>query len=301
MQALATYILRGPLQAAGIIGLFGALAWVFPPFFLISCAALGLVNLKHNNRIGIQVMAGATALCAMVSYIKFGTPSLAFFTLLVIWLPTWSAASSLKKTNSQAVLLMVVMLMAILFTAGTRFLIGDIEAFWEGVLNKYPLNVEMFTSAAHKAEVIKSLSMIMNGFVAASFGLMITFSTLLARWWQSILFNPKGFGEEFRNIQLPSFVTISVLISVILVVVIKLPIPPYGLILDFMMAGIALLMIHGLSVVHFFVKERQLSKNWLVGLYFFLVIAAVYVFSLLAMLAVVDSFSDYRKLRSKSA
>lgn len=301
MQALASYILRGPLQAGGIIGLFGALAWIFPPLSLISCAALGLIVLKQDKRTGVQVVAGATALCSIVSYLKFGTPWLAFFTVLVIWLPTWSAASSLKKTRSQTILLMVVMLMGILFATGIRFLIGDIEVVWEDVLNQYPLNVKMFTSPEHKAEVIKTLAVVMNGFVAASFGLIIITSTLLARWWQSLLFNPNGFGEEFRNIQLPSFVTIAVLISVIMVVFIKLPIPPYGLVLDFMIVGSALLMLHGLAVVHYFVKERQLSKHWLVGLYIFLVITAVYVFVLLAMLAIADSFSDYRKLRSKAA
>ncbi len=39
--------------------------------------------------------------------------------------------------------------------------------------------------------------------LAASAGLLALFCLVLARYWQALLFNPGGFGKEFRNLRLP--------------------------------------------------------------------------------------------------
>jgi len=301
---LAAYILRGQIQAAGIIGLFGVLGWIFPLSFLFSCAAAGLVVLRENAKNAIFALVGAALLCTLVAYVSFGTPTLALLNMLVFWLPVCLCAQVLRVTRSQTVVLVVVILMSLILAIGLRYFLGGTEDFWHNSLTKYASKITIVdhaNNAEKQAELIRVLALIMNGFVAASFGLMIMLSVLLARWWQSLLFNPGGFGEEFCRIQLPALITISVLICAILIGVVKLPVPPYGLLLDCLITGTTLLMIHGLAIVHFFVRERHLGKGWLAGLYFFLVVASVYSFSLLAMLAISDSFTDYRKLRSKAA
>ena len=302
MRALAAYIMRGRIPAAGITGLFGALGWKLPLFFLLSSAALGLVVLKHNTRTATQVLAGATLFCCLVAFVRFGTPTLALLNVLAIWLPVLICVEVLKSTRSQTMVLIVVMLMSILLAIGTRYFaghgdIGNIEGFWQQSLTSYANRVSIVANADQQADVISALSVVMNGFVAVSFGMMIILSVLLARWWQSLLYNPGGFGEEFRKIQLPALIAVPIVISAILVALVKVPVPPYGWLLDILMIGSMVLMFHGLAVIHFFVRERQLVGSWLVGLYIFLVLASVYVFSLLAMLAIADSFSDFRKLR----
>ena len=231
----------------------------------------------------------------------FGTPLLALFMVFAIWLPIWVTAMVLKTVRSQTVVLIVVMIMSLMLAAGVRFFAGGIESYWQQSLTKHAEKVVIVADADQQIEVIKTLAVLMNGFVAASFGLMVIMSLLLARWWQSLLYNPAGFGTEFRSIQLPTLITVPILISAVLVAIVKLAVPPYGLILDFLIIGITVSMFHGLAIVHYFVRERQLGTGWFSGLYFFLVAAAVYVFSVLAMLAIADSFSDYRKLRNETA
>lgn len=301
MKVLAAYIMRGHIQAAGVIGLFAVLGWMFPPFLLISSAALGLVVLKQGSKEGVQVLSGAILFCGVVAYVRFGTPILALLTSLAIWLPVWLCVQVLRATRSQTSVLIVVMAMSLLLAVGIRYFVGDIQGFWQESLTSYSNRVALVANVEQQSQVISSLAVIMNGFVAVSFGLMIMMSLLLARWWQSLLFNPGGFGEEFRKIQLPVLIAAPILLSAILMGVVKLSIPPYGLVLDLLMIGTATLMFHGLAIVHFFVKERQLGNGWLAGVYFFLMVASVYVFSILAMLAISDSFSNFRKLRSKAA
>ena len=303
MQTLATYILRGRIQAAGIIGLFGTLGWIFPFSFLFifSCAAVGLVVLNKGAREGLLALIGATIFCMLVAYVRLGTPTLVIMNVVVMWLPVWLCAQILRRTRSQTMVLIIVMIMSLLLAFVLRSFTENIEALWHDSLTKYASKIALIANAENQAELIKALAVIMNGFIAASFGLMIMISLLLARWWQSLLINPGGFGEEFRKIRLPWQITVPILISAIMVAVVKVPVPPYGLLLDLLMVGTAMLMFHGLAIVHFFVRERQLGNGWLAGLYFFLVVAAVYVFSMLAMLAILDSFSNYRKLGSKAA
>jgi len=297
MQTLAAYILRGRIQAAGFIGLFGAIGWIFPLSFLLSSAAAALVVLKKGAREGLLVLIGATVFCTLMASIRFGTPVLAIVNALAIWLPVWIAAQVLRTSRSQASVLIVVMIMSLFLAIGIRYFVGDIEVFWHDSLIKYASKIAIVANAERQADVIKVLALIMNGFVAVSFGLMTMLSVLLARWWQSLLFNPGGFGEEFSKVQIPALITVPILVCAILVTVVKLPIPPYGMLLDLLMIGLVTLMFHGLAVVHFFVREKNLGNGWLVGLYFFLVVAAVYVISVLAMLAISDSFSNFRKFK----
>ncbi len=302
MKALAAYILRGRIQAAGIVGLFGVLGWIFPFSFLLSSAAVALVVLKKDLREGLLVLIVAMFFCTFVAYVRFGTPVLAIMSALVLWLPVGLVAQVLRTGRSQTTVLIVIMIMSFLLAIGIRYFSGgDIEVFWHDSLTKYANKIAIVDKAERQADVIMVLSVIMNGFVAVSFGLMTMLSVLLARWWQSLLFNPEGFGEEFRKIQMPILITVPILISAILVVVAKLPVPPYGIVLDLLMIGLVALMFHGLAIVHFFVREKRLGNGWLAGLYFFLIAASVYVISILAMLAISDSFSNYRKLGSKAA
>ncbi|MFK8067081.1 MAG: DUF2232 domain-containing protein [Gammaproteobacteria bacterium] len=300
MKALAAYILRGPIQAAGVIGLFGCIGWVFPPLLIISCASLALVVLKQDSKTGFLVMSGAVIFCAFISQVGFGSSVLAFYTVMVLWLPVLVLANVLRVTRSQSSTLVAVIIASLIFALSIRYFSNNIEEFWQQSLTQYADKIALLANAERQSEVINALSVIMNGFVAAMLGTFLMLSLLLARWWQAKLYNPGGFGEEFRKIQLPVLLTIPLFACVVIVALFKVSVPPYGFLLDVLVVGSALIMFHGLAVIHFFVQEKKLAKGWLVGVYIFLVLAAVYVFSLLTMLAVTDSFSDFRKLRAKT-
>jgi ABC-type transport system involved in multi-copper enzyme maturation permease subunit len=124
--------------------------------------------------------------------------------------------------------------------------------------------------------------------VASYLGTVLT-SLAIARWWQSMLYNPGGFRVEFHGLRLPPLFAAVGLIVLVLAnslpgeMVRWLPV----LITPFVMASIAL--IHGM------VAQQRLRRSWLIAFYAVMFIAGPYLIALLIMLAVADSFIDFRK------
>lgn len=299
MRALAAYIMRGQIQAAGIVGLFGVLAWIFPFLSYISNAALALVVLRHGTKAGLIVMAGAALLAGAVAMVRFGSPLLAFTMVMALWMPVWLAAQVLSSTRSQTILLVVSSLIAIIFAIGMRVVIGDVEAFWQSVLNKL---VSQAASAdiATQTIVIEKVAAVMNGFIAAGLGLSIMLSVILARWWQAELYNPGGFGTEFRQIRLPKIFAIAVMSIALLAMLTKGQITLTAYLIDLGMIGVMAFMFHGLAIVHHFAQQTNLTTAWLTGLYFFIFLASIYAFVILAIIGVADSFADFRTQQKRS-
>lgn len=126
-----------------------------------------------------------------------------------------------------------------------------------------------------------------SGAFAAIHTLAIILSLLLARYWQSELYNPGGFGREFQVLRLPvvysalvvtaMFVTTS--ISPVLVGVIPV------LTVIMLLAGLALL--HGLAA-------KKAGSGWLVPVYVALLIFGPYMYTLLIFLALMDGVFHFR-------
>ena len=57
-------------------------------------------------------------------------------------------------------------------------------------------------SAAQLQLVINNVIRILPGFLASSFMIGTFLSLYLARWWQATIYNPGGFGKEFRALNL---------------------------------------------------------------------------------------------------
>ena len=127
--------------------------------------------------------------------------------------------------------------------------------------------------------------------IAGILGLMNAFSCvmclLLARWWQSMLYNPGGFGTEFRALRLAPQVTMVLVVSGLMIASAGMQYRVWAVLtaLPLTLAGIAL--------VHYKVWQRGRGAQPLVFFYilwllFDLVKAAV------VIVAVVDSFRNLR-------
>ena len=300
MRALAAYIMRGQIQAAGIVGLFGVLAWIFPLLSYISNAALALVVLRRGPKAGVIVMAGAALLAGTVAQVRFGSPLLAIMMVMALWIPVWLAAQVLSTTRSQTMLLLVASLIAVIFAIGMRVIIGDVEAFWQNALNKL-LSQAGSSDIESQTIVIDKVAAVMNGFIAAGLGLSIVLSVILARWWQAQLYNPGGFGAEFRHIQLPKVVAIATISIVLLTTISKGQITFTAYLIDLGLIGVMAFMFHGLAIVHYFAQQTNVTTAWLAGLYFFIFLASIYAFIILAIIGVADSIADFRKQQKGSA
>jgi hypothetical protein len=117
--------------------------------------------------------------------------------------------------------------------------------------------------------------------------LSVSLCLLLARWWQSVLYNPGGFKTEFQLFRLPQPMTVLLLLVAIALVSLGANYWFWALMLSlpFIFAGFGL--------VHAMAAKRQLSGFWLGCFYFsWLLLDPVKVLLLLAV--VVDSWYDLR-------
>jgi len=120
-------------------------------------------------------------------------------------------------------------------------------------------------------------------------GLMLL-CLMLARWWQSALYNPGGFKQELHHLRLPPGM---VLALVALMVMCANIVNPYlaGWIPVFTIP----LVVAGISLVHWGAARRSLGKNWLLVFYVLLLIFLRFVYPILLLLALVDSWIDVRR------
>ena len=276
MRALAEFIMRGRLQASVIV-LFSVTLPILP------LAAIGLVSLRKGPREGaLMLMVGmipaliAGLLGKPVSIVLWGT----LLGLLAVYIP----AIILRLTVSLATMVQAIVITAIgcgLFTAA--FVPELLESFEKMT----SLFITLMAGKSPDSELIKPSVVALSGFITMAFALNSLAGLLLARWWQSVLYNPDGFGEEFRTLRLPIG---SAVLCAVLVVLFHY----YGIDYSFWATIIAIpLVLVALSIVHTVAQQRQLSKTWLAIFYVFVGSSSI-VLLVLATIGFADSLLNIR-------
>lgn len=151
---------------------------------------------------------------------------------------------------------------------------------------------------AEQAEVLLEYNLhiqaMVQGFLSAIYLLIIILSVLLGRYLQSGLYNPKGFGLEFKQLKLP--VAYSAAVIVLILTATTLPPVLAGMVPAFaipvLLAGLALL--HGLA-------SKKAGSGWMIPVYLALFLFGPYMFTLLIFLALLDSMLNFRKLKKDTA
>ena len=275
MRTIAEFTMRGRMQATLVVVGSAAL----PLLFWLSAASGALVLLRRGlqETFGILVWA---LLPALVWWF-LGDPS-----LLLIVLGTLVLAQVLRATGSwiRVLLASVVLggLFALILSATSAELI---KALADGVREVLPQLVgqgEM--SAEQLAGFQDSLIPILTGIMAASMQVACVLCLILARYWQAELYNPGGFGREFRALRLPWPVAVALLFGVVLG-------PRLGAQLAVMAPICTIpLLFAGLALGHGLIEMKRLSSFWLIGMY----IATLLFGNLICLLAVVDGLFDFR-------
>ena len=126
------------------------------------------------------------------------------------------------------------------------------------------------------------------GYMFLAIGLL-----MLARWMQATLFNPGGFQKEFHQLRIGQKMALG-LAGLMLLGSYQLLIPQswvFYLILPLLFSGIAL--------VHAVVVNKKLSSLWLAAFYALLIVSPT-VLLLIVLLALVDSWYDFRSRLQRS-
>jgi hypothetical protein len=126
------------------------------------------------------------------------------------------------------------------------------------------------------------------GMMGAGTGMSAVLCLFLGRYWQAALYNPGGFGEEFRTLRYPPAVAAGLALGMIALASLG---PEYR---TWAMICALPLSFAGIALVHARVKHRGQGAGWLTGFYlgwlFFDPVKLVVVFA-----AVADSWMDFRQ------
>ncbi|HEY8330759.1 MAG TPA: hypothetical protein VIO83_05475 [Pseudomonas sp.] len=281
MRALADFVMRGRLQATLAVVVAAAL----PLLFWVSAAAGSLVLLRRglNDALGIVLWA----LLPTLLWWYFGEPR-----PLLVLSGSLALALVLRISVSWTRVLLASVLLGVLYGVIIDAVFGEVvkrnaTELLELMPQMLGENYRQMT-ADEKAQIGGLLAPVLTGLMAGLLQLLSLLCVLLGRYWQALLYNPGGFGREFRAVRLPAPMAVSLLVGIFLLPGLSIELamltPLCSVPLAF--AGVALL--HGL------VAQQRLARFWLVGLYVSLLLFMQLVYPLLVVLAVVDSLFDFR-------
>lgn len=304
MRPLAAWIMRSRVHAALVGAAFCVFAWLFVPLMpLFSCmsgATAALVLLRHGALEATMVSALGGSILAMASLLIHGGVTPALWAVALIWAPAQLCALVLRNTRNQGPTLVTAALLAALCAGGIRVLTGDAQAWWRQLLDKVAQAAAAGGAGipGMSAENLDAVAGMLNSLVAASMTVTLMVTVLLARHWQALLYNPGGFGPEFRALQLPRLPAL--LVSGVLLAVLVLTqqygvaAAPLGYAVDLLAVSVCALGFHGLAFAHHEVKQRQMAVGWLVGLYGLLLVLPLHVVVTLAAVGLADVIMDFR-------
>lgn len=282
MRGLADFAMRGPKQALFLAVLFASI----PMLFWLSSAIIALTILRRGTDQGLKLLMWA--LLPAIGWTAFGQ-----FNVLTGLLGTTLLACVLRQTVSwQKTLLALVPAGGVIALSMFQLAPQQIALLSEAVMTilQKVLSGQSAESAVDLGVQLKPL--VEYGVVGTLTWFSLVSSVLslvLARNWQSALYNPGGFGSEFRQLILPPFASLGLLaltlggttlspVMIALTPIASLP-----------------LFIAGLALVHGLVGLKRLGNFWLVGMYMLLILVTQLVYPVIVLTACFDSLFDFRK------
>ena len=198
MRGLAEFIMRGRWQALAVAVLGSVLVIAAP----MSAAAIALVTMAQGMRNGTWVALWALLPALLLGWVSgdYGTG----FLLLSVYV----GAVVLAQTLSLSLALMAIIPVSavggfVLLTFNTAFLeamLSMLDAWIAALQSESPETGDSLNALRPTANQVAGLMATGNAFLAS-------LSLLLGRYWQSALFKPGAFGEEFRALKLPGALT----------------------------------------------------------------------------------------------
>ena len=292
MKSLAAYIMRGPVQATLVAWSTGLLSLMIPFVGLLSSATLGLVTLRNGVVAGLRVGALAGLGCLIMSVTVLGSPWPALVIVLVLWLPVWVLAAVLRHTRSLALTIQLAGLAGVVAILMVHALASDLTGYWLRLLG--PFQAVLMESGGVDGPTLQKVFAELAPWMTGAFALGLMLQTLLGlvmgRWWQGQLYNPGGFGAEFRAFRLHP---VSGLVGLLLVAMVGFVTGP-GLVPDLLLVLTPLWLFQGLAVIHGLLAVRGAHPGWVVAVYVLLILFMPQTLVLVACLGLVDTWADLR-------
>lgn len=284
MRALAEFIMRGRLQATLVV--VGSAA--VPMLFWLSAAAGSLVLLRRGLSDVLSILGWAVL--PAIGWWLFGDPRVALVlggTLLLAVLLRSGQPWSKVVLWSVALGLGYGLILMSAFHKPIESLAEEMQKLLPGLFE----GVQQQLTADEQARLESLIVPVLTGLFAAVLQSVALLCLILGRYWQALLYNPGGFGREFRALRLPLPLALALMLGMLLGPNLGSDMAMLTPICSVPLVFAALALLHGL------VAQQRLGRFWLVGVYVTLVLFMQLIYPLLVVLAVVDSLFDFRSDR----
>lgn len=294
MKALAEFVMRGPVNAGAVAAGTLLLGLVVAPFAWVSAAVTALVALRLGTFATLRVAGPALAGVALAGALVTGQGLAIAVSGMVAWLPAVVLALVLRQRVRLDDTLLIACAIGWALVLGTYLFVEDPTGLWRDLLHQMMPPETMATRFDLPAEAVRqmidTMAPLMTGVVAMSVVFSAITSLLLARWWQSLLYNPGGFGSEFRALRLGrTAAAITLCVSALALFTTPAWIDSLALVVA------SVYVFQGLAVAHGVVNGLKLGPAWLVALYIALVPLMPYVVVGLMIVGAADAWADYRR------
>ena len=288
VRVLGAYLTRGWPQAVIAISVLTVLSlFVMPLAFVLSGAPLALVTLRRGELAGLQVIGGVALILAALSAMAGVGPYLALAYAATIWVPVWLCSIGLRRSESQAAVILIGALLATTFALGMHLAVPDVAGWWHSWLDAWLTQTLPAADAARYLHILEPVAPMLNALVAVAMMFSVILAVLLGRAWQAGLFNPGGFRREFHGLGLPRQLVLPLVAMGIAVVVVEGPALP--ILRDLLIIGLFAFLFHGVAAVHRTVASRGLHPAWLAGMYVLMLLLPQMVL-FLACIGMVDAW-----------
>ncbi len=296
-RRFAAWLVGQPWRAFFIGACFAALSpQGFSPFALVASAAAILVVLFGDS-------PGAVTRGMTVAVVSF---AVATGTLLSIKQPVVVAAGLaalafvvpallgvlLKRTGSLTLCFQLAVLGMALLLVGIYALLDNPSAVWEQLLREAVNSLKASGMVlANPEEIITGFARTMWGAYAALVLLGTLSALFLARWWQSLLEAPGGFGNEYRELRLGRALGIVAIVIIVTAALVEIE-----LVDCLSWVAMSALAYQGLAAAHRRKAAQQMGQGGLVAIYVFLIVplSAFVMVTLLAAWGVADNWRQFR-------
>ena len=279
MKALAQFVMRGRFQAL-LVTVIGAGSLLFSP---ISAAVLALVTLRKGVGEGAWLLFWALLPAGSLIFLYGDSGPLSLLVSAAVLAWVLRATVNLPLAVLACVPMGALTGLALVAFAGTY--LDQIVAYF----GEFLATLERQLSQGEQTVVLaRPTAVQVAGMMGAGTGMSAVLCLFLGRYWQAALYNPGGFGEEFRTLRYPPAVAAGLALGMIALASLG---PEYR---TWAMICALPLSFAGIALVHARVKHRGQGAGWLTGFYlgwlFFDPVKLVVVFA-----AVADSWMDFRQ------
>lgn len=294
MNFLARFIMKGRMQAMTVASSLALLSLILPPVSIVSSATVALVTLRRGAYEGLLVLLSACIAAAILGLLVIGNFQFALGYALVLWLPVWMLSIALREGRHLSLALEIASALGILGVIGFYLFVQDPSNFWHPILN---IMIEPMLQASEiPVEQIKQISAMlakyMTGIIATGSVTGLLLGLLLARWWQSNLYNPGGFGIEYLSLRMPPRFTMATLVVIVVAAISS------GILSEVAWnIGTILFMLYtfiGTAIAHALIASTK-AKRFLLPLFYVLIFIVPHIVIPVAIIGISDTWLNLRK------